>query len=310
MLQPPFAVSHGDCVFHMRRPLLINKAALVLRKRLSRSGVLLRQSMFHADPNGTSRDCGAFVHRSCALAWLFFVGRTVALWGVALNPVSLYRIVSGGSELVRYRRSFCREFSQWTLTQVAHAFGLRIDHHHILVPGRLLLAPVVQRLFFRVFRALATTVGPIDNQLRRLLADPFLAGKGPRLTAGQHAQIVEGLLQNRQQPMDPPVHPRLTQTKELAQQRLQRIGLLIHQTKQQFLLCRPQLPFTSPSYLSFSALAFRSFVLRVDILIGSAKHLMQRCKLFVGQASQRQQLPPVSFQSFILKHQTSVAYFA
>ena len=149
-----------------------------------------------------------------------------------------------------------------------------------------------------------------DTQFRRLLLPRSCRAKPLRLTAGQHAQIVQRLLQNRQQPLDPPVHPRLTQPKDLAQQRLPRIGLLVHQAKQQFLLCRPQLPFASPSTLSFAALPVRSFVPRVLSHIGSAKRLMQRRKLFVGQTRQRQQSPSVFFQSFILKHPPIVAYFA
>ena len=113
---------------------------------------------------------------------------------------------------------FVVHFPGIRLTQIAHAFGLRIDHHDVLVTMRFLLATVVQGLFYRVFRALAATIGAVDNQLRRFLLAPFMAGKLVRRAARQHAQLVQRLLQNRQQPLEPPVRARLAQPKDLAQQ--------------------------------------------------------------------------------------------
>ena len=98
--------------------------------------------------------------------------------------------------------------------------------------------------------------------------------------------------------------------KELAQQRLQRIGLQIHQTQQQLLLRRTQLPLTAPSTLALTLSPFYGFVLGVHGGIGHAKRLMQHPKLFVRQSGHRQQLPAVFFQSLIFKHQPILAYFA
>jgi len=196
------------------------------------------------------------------------------------------------------------------LTQIAHALGLGIDHHDILVTMRFLLATVVQGLFCLIFRALTATIGAVDNQLPGLLMAPFLTGKVPRLAGRQHAQSVEGLLQNRPQPMDPPVCSRLAQPKDLAPQGLQRIGLLLHQAKQQFLLRRAQLPFAPPASLALAHLAVRSFVPRVHGRRGGAKRLLQRRNLLACQPSHRQQSPWVFFQSCIFKHQLIVAYFA
>ena len=100
------------------------------------------------------------------------------------------------------------------------------------------------------------------------------------------------------------------QPKHLTPQRLQRIGLLLHQAKQEFLLCRRQLSFAASTTLSFAASPSRRFVSGILSCIDSAKCLRQRLKLFVGQSRQRQQSSSVFFQSFIFQHQPIVAYFA
>ena len=205
---------------------------------------------------------------------------------------------------------FVMHFPGIRLTQIPDALGLGIDHHDVLVTMRFLLATVAQGLFDRVFRALTATIGAVDNQLRRFLMAVFMGSKLVGHAGRQHAQIVQRWRQNRQQPLDPPVRARLAQPKDFTQQGLQRIGLLLHQAKQQFLLCRAQLPFAPPSCLALADTAVRSFVPRVYGRIGGAKRLRQHHKLSACQPSQRQQSPAVFFQSVILKHQPIVAYFA
>ena len=139
---------------------------------------------------------------------------------------------------------------------------------------RFVLATIVQGLFHLAFRALAATIRSVDNQLRGFLLVPFLLSKLLRHAAWQHAQLIQGVLHNRQQPLQPPVHPRLAQPKHRAQQSLQRIGLQIHQTEQQLLLRRAQLPFASPSALSLADLPLCRLVCWVPGCIGNAKRLM------------------------------------
>jgi hypothetical protein len=162
----------------------------------------------------------------------------------------------------------------------------------------------------RILRAVAATVGAGDTQCRGLLIVAFRFGKRLRLTAWHHAQFSQGLLHNRQQPRQPPVRTPLAQPKNLAPQRWPRRGLQLHQAQQQLLLRRAQLPFASPAAQSLTGTPSCSSLPLVDDCRGDAKRLRQRDKLFVGQSGQRQQLPPVFFQSFIFKHQPILAYFA
>ena len=269
----------------------------------------------HALPGrerGTACDCDAFGPGLTYLCAAFF--RLVSLLHLRFIPLKASVLIQDRVGRIANRFAihdlFVRHFPGIRLTQIAHAFGLRINHHHVLVTVRFVLATVVQGLFCLIFRALAAPVGPIDNQSRRFLPAAFLLGKVLRRTAGQHSQLVQRLLQNRQQALNPAVRPRLTQPKHLTQQRLQRIGLLLHQAKQEFLLCRRQLSFAASTTLSFADSPSRRFVAGILSCIDSAKCLRQRLKLFVGQSRQRQQSSSVFFQSFIFKHHPIVAYFA
>src|SRR5215831_12425427 len=128
------------------------------------------------------------------------------------------------------------------LTQVAYPRGLGMDDHHILVAVGLVLATIVQGLFYGTLRALATAVGPLVNQCSRLSFAACLVSKVARPAFGPHLQRLQGLLQHGQQVMDPVIHARLAQLEYLAQQRLQGVGLLVDQDKKQFLLRGPPLP--------------------------------------------------------------------
>ena len=50
-----------------------------------------------------------------------------------------------------------------------------------------------------------------------------------------HAEVVQGGSQDRQESLNPAVHPRLAQAEEFAHERLQGIGLQVNQQEQQLL---------------------------------------------------------------------------
>jgi hypothetical protein len=170
------------------------------------------------------------------------------------------------------------------------------------------LATVVQGLSFRALRALPAAVRPIDDQFYRLSLAAFLLSKLARSAFRHHFQRLQGLLQEGQQVRHPVVDARLAQLKPLAQQRLQGIGLLIDQKKEQFLLRRPQLPFapSSDCTLTYGA-SLRS--VRPGLFVKFGEHRQQHAKLFGGQARQGQQLPPILLQPLVFKHPPIVAYF-
>ena len=122
-----------------------------------------------------------------------------------------------------------------------------VSDDDVLVGVRLLLAAVVQGLFFRVFRPLAPPFGAVDDEAR--LAPRQAAGSGQsdgdpardRTPRSSRASWKDG-----QQPMNPIVHLRLTQSEEFAHDDLKGIGLEVDQDKQQLLFRRVQRPLAPP----------------------------------------------------------------
>jgi hypothetical protein len=132
--------------------------------------------------------------------------------------------VAGIAERLMIGNLLIMHFPRVGLTQVADPLGLGMDYHHVLIAMGLMLATVVQGLFFWALRALPAAVGPINDQFRRLPFAAFLERKLAGLTFGHHLQGLQGRFQQGQQVMHPVVHPRLAQLEYLAQQRLQGIG--------------------------------------------------------------------------------------
>ncbi len=169
----------GDRVTHTRQPLLkLTGPFWYCARRPSRSGSVSRQPK-HA-PRGAGRGtvcgCGAFAHgltRPCAA---FF--RLVGLLHFGCVPLKAGVLIQDCSPWIAKRFGiddlFVMHFPGIRLTQIAHALGLRIDHHDVLVTMRFLLAAVVQGLLDRVFRTLPPPIGPVNNQLRRFLVAAFM----------------------------------------------------------------------------------------------------------------------------------------
>src|SRR5579864_746642 len=120
--------------------------------------------------------------------------------------------------------------------QVADPLAVGVDDHHVLVAVGLLLAAIVQGLFFRAFRPLAAALRAVDDQRGRLALPTLVPREATGVALGEEAQATQGAHQDRQQPVDPAVHPGLAQVEEATQQLLQRIGLLVDEDEQQFVL--------------------------------------------------------------------------
>lgn len=82
-------------------------------------------------------------------------------------------------------------------------------------------------LFPRVFRPLATPLGGVDDQPGALPRGCLALAKVTGVSLGEDAQLVQGLPQDGEQPVDPVVHPRLAQAKEFTQDNLEGVGLEI-----------------------------------------------------------------------------------
>src|SRR6185503_231349 len=156
----------GDCVTHMRQPLPSLRIPLwYYAKPPSRSGSV-SPLLGHA-PRGSGRatvcDCGAFAHGLTCLCAAFF--RLVGLLHFGFITLKAGVLIQDRSRRIANRFDihdlFVMHVPGIGLTQIAHAFGLGIDHHHVLVTMRFLLTTVVQGLFYRVFRALTATLGAV-----------------------------------------------------------------------------------------------------------------------------------------------------
>jgi hypothetical protein len=183
------------------------------------------------------------------------------------------------------------------------------DDHHVLVGVRLLLATVVQGLFFRIFRALATTFGPVDDQ-------PLVAGRVEwdltevvGIPFRTDAQFSEGRLQDGQEPVNPVVHGRLAHAEEFGHHDLQRIGLQVDEDEQQLLLRRMQCPLAPATSGPLAGLACQGLVGGVGRLIGPGKGRQEQLKLRKGQPGEGQALPTITLDCWVGHHDDVVSLF-
>src|SRR5436305_11349078 len=105
---------------------------------------------------------------------------------------------------------------------------------------QLLLAAVVERLFFGTFRPLPPPLRPVNDVVRRFSAASLSLCKLAPVTLGLHPDGGQSLTQHRQQAMNPLISRRLMDPEQLAHHDLQRIGFEIDQDEQQLLLRRLQ----------------------------------------------------------------------
>ena len=155
----------------------------------------------------------------------------------------------------------------------------------VLVGVRFLLAAVVQGLFFRAFWPLPPAVlGAVDDEAWLRFGRGLALGKVTGMPLGTNAEIVQGLLEDRQQPMNPIVHLRLAQTKELAHDNLKGISLEVNQNKQELIFWPMQEPLAPPASGTLTGLTFTGLVCRIESLIGLRKDRQQKLKLRESQA--------------------------
>jgi hypothetical protein len=83
---------------------------------------------------------------------------------------------------------------------------------------------------------------------------------------GTNAEFVKGLLDDRQEPMDPMVHSRLTQVKEFAHDGLKGIGLEVNQDQQELVFGPMQGPLAAPADRTSPGLALSGLARRIDSL--------------------------------------------
>jgi hypothetical protein len=81
----------------------------------------------------------------------------------------------------------------------------------VLAGMRLLLAAGVEGLFFRAFRPLPPPLSPVDDEARVPSGSGWALSEVTGTPLGTNAELVQGLLEDRQEPMNPMVDLGLTQ---------------------------------------------------------------------------------------------------
>jgi hypothetical protein len=163
--------------------------------------------------------------------------------------------------------------------QEVDAFPRQGHEDDVLVGVGLLLAAVVQGLFFRVFRPLTPTFGAVDDEAWLRFGSGLTVGKLTGIPLGTNAEIVRRLLEDRQQPMNPVVHPWLTQVKEFAHDDLKGIGLEVNQDKQELVFWPMQASLATPASGTLTGLTLGGLVCGIESLISPWKGSQQKLKL-------------------------------
>ena len=117
------------------------------------------------------------------------------------------------------------------LAEIGDAFFLGGRNDHILVSMGFLLATVKKCLFFRVFWSLAASFRAIDDRIERIGSMVLFGFELLRVSFWHHAQIIQGLFQDGQQPMDPLVRSTLLHAKQFTQHRLKWVAFLVDQSE-------------------------------------------------------------------------------
>jgi hypothetical protein len=189
-----------------------------------------------------------------------------------------------------------------SMAQEVDAFAWQGHDDDVLVGVRLLLAAVVQGLFFRVFRPLTPTFGAVDDEAWLRFGRGLALGKVTGIPLGTIAEISQSLLENRQQAMNPIVHLRLTQIKEFAQDGLNRIGLEVNQDKQEFIFWPMQESLATTASGTLTGLPLGSLLGGIELLIRPWKGSQQNLKLQERQAREGQKLSAGGLERSVCDH--------
>jgi hypothetical protein len=133
--------------------------------------------------------------------------------------------------------------------------------------------------YLRTFRPLPPALGPVDDEAWLPSGSGWVLSEVTGTPLGTNAELVKGLLEDRQEPMDPMVHLRLTQAKEFAHDGLKGIGLEVNKDKQELIFGPMQEPLAAPAHRTAPGLTLGGLAGRIDSLISPWKGRQQTLKL-------------------------------
>jgi hypothetical protein len=148
--------------------------------------------------------------------------------------------------------------------------------------------------------------GAVDDETWFRSGSGWTLGKASGIPLGTNAEIVQSPLEDRQQPMNPRVHPRLTQPKEFAHDSLKGIGLEVDQDKQEFVFWPMQAPLATTTRGALSGLPLDGSARGIESLISPREGTQQKLKLRQPQASEGQKLAAVGLESLVCDHTSTI----
>jgi hypothetical protein len=233
-----------------------------------------RECMFHFDPDLCQLSVALLLSgREFASRRLFFrLAGLLDCWFVPLKArIFVQHRPRRISWVLLVGNLFLMRLPDVGLAQEADPFAACLDDAHVLVGMRFLLAAVVRGLFFGVFRPLPTPFRGIEDEPRLLLGEPGARANLTGVSLGQHAQVIESVSEDRQEPVNPKVRPLLTQTEEFAHEDLQGIRFQIDKDKQEFLFRAMQHAMAASPRTALAGVACKGLPRGKERLIGSGE---------------------------------------
>ena len=187
-------------------------------------------------------------------------------------------------------------------TEIEYPVGLGIDYQQVFVRMGFLLAAVMLSLFLTVLGSLPPTFSAIYQQIGWFWQQSVAGGQSTRFPFWFHFQRGQRLLQHGQQTVYPLVGLGLAHLKMQALHRLQRVRLLVHQDKEQFVFHPLQLAFDTTTSSTLSWCASYRRIATVLPLVSLGKGQQQPLKLGNGHSGCAQKIFWFCFQQFIGHH--------
>jgi len=161
-----------------------------------------------------------------------------------------------------------------------------------------LFAALVRLLLRVIFLALAAAfcalhlAGSAAGERQRTHRD------STRIALWGFSQVAQGVLQDREEAMNPAMSLRLTQPAWQAVHRLQRLGLVVDQDEEKFICHLGQGPFGAAAELPLTRCAFLRQIRRRLFLVGCSKRGQQLLKLVSFEPGRGQKFACLVFNSF------------
>ena len=161
-------------------------------------------------------------------------------------------------------------------------------HEDVFVRVRFLLAAVVEGLFFGIFWSLPPPFRTVDDDNSGALGRGRTARQPTAVSLRQHAPVIQGRAQHREEVMEPVIRLGGTHAEELTQHYLERVGLQVNQNEQQFVRATGEGAGSPAPLPPLAGLTSCGSIVRVGLLVGRLESRQEIPELSGGQAGHRE----------------------